>query len=121
MFACLPQDLSDAIHQSVLDEKHVLARLLLRRASTCHLQALSRDIVADVQSDMDESIRLWSAILSLACYDNNLIRESRRQHDSWYQLTEDPYEMRAGMSELRCRFASKFAPILGKIAFAVQR
>ena len=121
MSACLPQDLSDAIWQSVLDEKHLLARLLLRRASMSHLQALTRDDVADIRSDMDESIRLWRAILSLACYDSNLIIESRKQHDIWYQLTEDPYEMRAGMSELSDRFAAEFAPILEKIAFVVQR
>lgn len=116
MLANMPQELRDLIEKRVLDEKHVLARLLLRIAISCHAQAAVREVVADMWSDMKKAIRVWNAIASLACYDDYIIKESRHQHDIWYQLIEDPYEMRADMPELSKMFASEFVPILGKVA-----
>lgn len=113
----LADDLVWFIHQTVLDDKHVLARLLLRRATRLLHHAMSGDAtVAEVKVDLANAVRVWRGIVELGCYDHTIVRGSRSHHDRWLQTVEDPYDMRCGMSEVMDAFTYHLQPTLYKIA-----
>lgn len=116
-WAALPVDLQVHIRAVVRDERHVLARLMVRRA-----RSRLRNVMADgcstevLRAEMRIAREIWEGIARLGCYDAIIVRESRRQHDIWAQTIEDPYEMRYSMQALLDEFETTFVPVLWRVA-----
>ena len=89
IFKRLPDDIQRTIWTSICNEKHVLARLLLRkkRCTTCGSYAQHQQLL----------ISYWSAILALGVVDETIYTAAIDDHDAHYQycerlLGEDVYD-----------------------------
>ena len=103
----LPCEILALIHRYVMNEKHILMRLLLRRCMQLQWSALRRvqmskrrgQCIGDlrnsqqlaIQLEMEESALLWKAIHALNCIDFVLRFERRHQHDLWHSIVTDPH------------------------------
>ena len=106
----LCEDTRSIIEQFILDERHVTARLLLRRIGAQLRDVVSRDIVS--ARDLDVAAAMWIAMKENGCYDATIISTARRHHDVWFQLLEDPYDMRAEYASHMERFQYGLETIL---------
>ena len=71
----LPEDLQAYIQRLIFNERHVLARLLLREKMLC-------------ASSIGDIVIFWNAIRSLGVVDEFMDRAARNDHDRWYQYCE---------------------------------
>ena len=109
----LPDDVLQKIHALVLNEKHIVARLLLKRATFFLFSAMNkRCFVAHMEEDLDEALSTWQGIVALACYDDTIARSALTHHDCWLQTLQDPYDMRACSAAVMDKFTYELEPIL---------
>ena len=120
MLSRLPDDLVERIRTMAVDDVHLLARLLLRRAASALHRAASSADTGDVRAEMVCARSAWSSIMRLRCWDATIVRDSRRHHDLWLQLLEDPYEMRFGMWRVLAEFQETFACVLWNCSRSVR-
>ena len=124
MWEHLPDDVIHEIHTIVLDEKHITARLLLKRARFLLIRAMNQPFGEEVEHHLDEAISTWRGIVDLACYDYTISKSALSHHDCWLQTLEDPYDMRIPTVATMDKFTYEFEPILhiaGRCLFQVNR
>ena len=110
IFARLPDDLQRLVNNLIRDERHITARMLLRKLCTQFNDTAKRDCVS--RETLDTCKDMWEAMRALDCIDITIVRVCRRHHDEWLQSLEDPYEMRPDRTMLLKYFYSEVQPVM---------
>lgn len=112
--ARLPLELQCMIGRFVLHDKHLLVRQLFKRLCR-RLHRMEHPTAFELAF----ATVYWSAIASIGCYDDVIVKGVRRHHDIWYQELQDPYGVHGNLVHiLMMKFHETLEPIMYGVAFS---